>query len=53
MKLRTFAAVIVSAFFAVSCAVHAQENNELLIDDFEAEISGGENGTVDFGAGND
>jgi hypothetical protein len=37
--------------FVFSGLSFAQEN-ELLIDDFEGEISGGEEGTVDFAAGN-
>lgn len=39
-------------FFSLTALVFAQvSDNELLLDDFEGAISGGEQGTVDFGSG--
>ena len=32
--------------------LYSQDVNELLLDDFEGEIAGGEQGTVDYGSGN-
>ncbi|MEK6715306.1 MAG: carbohydrate binding domain-containing protein [Candidatus Omnitrophota bacterium] len=43
--------LILILFFLFSMPCFAQEKG-LLIEDFEGEISGGENGTVDFGSGN-
>lgn len=36
----------------LSTMLYAQDANELLLDDFEGEIAGGEQGTVDYGSGN-
>jgi beta-glucosidase len=43
--------LIFAFLMLVSCA-HAQEAKGLLIDDFEGAITGGPEGTIDFGAGN-
>src|SRR3989338_10521987 len=47
-KLYFLILVFIFSISVISCA----EDKNLLIDDFEAVISGGEDGTVDFGAGN-
>ena len=36
----------------LSTILYAQNADELLLDDFEGEIAGGEQGTVDYGSGN-
>lgn len=44
-------AMAIIFFISVTSLVFSQEN-EILLDDFEGVISGGEQGTVDFGSGN-
>lgn len=51
MRLSKCAVITASAFLVLTAIAYAQENNEVLLDDFEGVISGGENGTVDFGSG--
>jgi len=48
MKKIVFILAFVLGFAALSCA----QAEDFLIDDFEGSISGGPEGTVDFGAGN-
>lgn len=45
----TYLSLILVLCFAVSCSA---QSKGLLLDDFEGAISGGPDGTVDFGAGN-
>lgn len=49
-KILSFSAVSVMSFVFVFSA-RAQGPDELVLDDFEGTISGGEQGTVDFGSG--
>ena len=49
MKKIFFMLVMVGLFATETCLA---EGNNLLLDDFEVSISGGPEGTVDFGAGN-
>ena len=52
MRFYSFVSLTAVSIFLVLCSVaYSQENNELLLDDFEGVISGGEQGTVDFGSG--
>lgn len=53
MRLVKGAGLILSVFFLVSLGIaYAQGEGELLLDDFEGAISGGLEGTVDYGSGN-
>lgn len=48
--MRRILFLVVFVFFV--SGIYAAENKGLLIDDFEGKITGGPEGTVDFGAGN-
>ena len=48
MRIRTLALCVISLVFLASCA----PSKNILLDDFEGPISGGPQGTVDFGSGN-
>lgn len=51
MEMKIRALICFIAVFAV-CAFAGAHQEDLLIDDFETPVSGGPDGTVDFGAGN-
>ena len=53
MRTGRFASFTVSILLVLTGIAYAEETEGLLLDDFEGVISGGETGTVDFGASND
>ena len=52
MKITGFLAVSLSCVLFLTAQAGAEEGKGLLLDDFEGAITGGADGTVDFGAGN-
>jgi hypothetical protein len=52
MKITGFLAVSLSCALFLTAQAGAEEGKGLLLDDFEGAITGGADGTVDFGAGN-
>lgn len=50
--MRRFSFIAVFLILGFAALGYTQDANELLLDDFEGAISGGEQGTVDYGSGN-